>query len=292
MKMTWIVTFAWFLSFSLSASPWESFAKPNRLTPEAIGSYANGCLLGAQALPLNGYGYQVLRSQNKRYYGHPSTIAFIERLSTQARKDLRTHLLIGDMSLPQGGRFSSGHTSHQTGLDIDIWFRLADTKLSANQLKLPKPKTLVDMSAYKISSTNWENRHFRLVKMAAQDEEVARIFVHPVIKEKLCSLEGANRTWLRKVRPWWGHNYHMHVRLKCPKDDASCVDQKPPPKGDGCGAEVASWKPKPKHNVKTYRGSKDSTKVEKKEPVVVAKAKPKPKKILPLQCAQLIDQTR
>ncbi|GAK83963.1 murein endopeptidase [Vibrio ponticus] len=89
--------------------------------------------------------------------------------------------------MPQGGRFSSGHSSHQTGLDADIWLRLADTKLSAAALSLPKPKSLVDMSAYKLSTKNWDNRHFRLIKMAAKDEEVARIFVHPVIKEQLCS---------------------------------------------------------------------------------------------------------
>ncbi|OLQ87184.1 penicillin-insensitive murein endopeptidase [Vibrio panuliri] len=292
MKMTWAIFLTLFWSFSLFASPWESFSQPNRLSPEAIGSYANGCLLGAKALPLNGHGYQVLRSQNKRYYGHPNTIAFIERLSSKARSELRTHILIGDMSLPQGGRFSSGHTSHQTGLDADIWFRLADTKLSSAQLSLPKPKTLVDMSAYKLSSANWDNRHFRLVKMAAQDNEVARIFVHPVIKDKLCSLEGANRDWLRKVRPWWGHNYHMHVRLRCPQGDANCVDQKPPPKGDGCGAEVASWKPAKAHNVKNYRGSKTNTKVEKSATSTTVKVKSKPKKFLPRQCTQLIDHSK
>ncbi|WP_114766378.1 penicillin-insensitive murein endopeptidase [Vibrio rhodolitus] len=290
MKSTCVALLLWLVSFFSFASPWESFAKPNRLSPEAIGSYANGCLLGAKALPLNGNGYQVLRSQNKRYYGHPNTIAFIERLSIQARKELRTHLLIGDLSLPQGGRFSSGHSSHQTGLDADIWLRLADTKLSAAALSLPKPKSLVDMSAYKLSTKNWDNRHFRLIKMAAKDEEVARIFVHPVIKEQLCSLEGGDRTWLRKVRPWWGHNYHMHVRLRCPKGDSSCVDQSPPPKGDGCGAEVASWKPK--QPVKTYRGSSETKKSDKKTTAKASTSRPKAKKILPMQCAQLIDPVK
>ncbi|EGU49330.1 penicillin-insensitive murein endopeptidase [Vibrio ichthyoenteri ATCC 700023] len=267
----------------LQASPWESLALPNRLSPESIGSYANGCLFGAQALPLNGQGYQVLRSQNKRYYAHPDTINFVTQLGQQARNDLRTHLLIGDMSLPQGGRFSSGHSSHQTGLDIDIWFRLADTKLSLNALKLPKPHSLVDMPAYKLIDKNWDNRHFRLVKMAAQDEQVARIFVHPVIKEKLCSTEGGDRDWLRKVRPWWGHNYHMHVRLKCPSGDTHCVNQAPPPAGDGCGKEVASWQPK--HNVKSLR---PETKPAAQPKPKVVKTKPKTKKIMPQQCQQIV----
>ncbi|HAS61971.1 MAG TPA: penicillin-insensitive murein endopeptidase [Vibrio sp.] len=286
MKTTWLAIITLSLaSFSSQSSPWESFSQPNRLSPAAIGSYANGCLLGAEALPLNGYGYQVLRSQNKRYYAHPDTVAFIERLSAQARQDLQTHLLIGDMSLPQGGRFSSGHTSHQTGLDVDIWFRLADTKLSASTLRLPKAKSLVDMSAYRLISRNWDKRHFSLIKMAAKDDEVARIFVHPLIKEKLCSLEGDDRRWLRKIRPWWGHNYHMHVRLRCPNGETNCIDQSLPPQGDGCGMEVASWRPKPE--VKTYRAKAN----DEKSQLSIAKVKPKVKKILPQQCAQLVEQT-
>ncbi|MBA5762338.1 penicillin-insensitive murein endopeptidase [Vibrio sp. 404] len=286
MKMTWLAITLSLVSFSSLSSPWESFSQPNRLAPEAIGSYANGCLFGAKALPLKGYGYQVLRSQNQRYYAHPNTIAFVQRLSAQAQQDLRTHLLIGDMSLPQGGRFSSGHSSHQTGLDVDIWLRLADAKLSDAALKVPTPKSLVNMSAYTLIPSHWDSRHFGLMKMAAQDEEVARIFVHPLIKEKLCNLEGGDRAWLRKIRPWWGHNYHMHVRLHCPDGESSCVEQSPPPKGDGCGMEVASWRPKP--DVKAYRAkAKDENR-----PVSIAKVKPKPKKILPQLCTQLVDQTR
>lgn len=287
MKAIWLglvtSTLSLLFSSTVLASPWEAVSHPSSDPSESIGSYANGCLIGAQPLPLNGQGYQVLRSQNKRYYAHPETISFVAQLGKQARNDLRTHLLIGDMSLPQGGRFSSGHSSHQTGLDIDIWFRLVDTKLSPNALRLPKPQSLVDMSAYKLSNKNWDNRHFRLVKMAAQDEQVARIFVHPVIKEKLCSTEGGDRDWLRKVRPWWGHNYHMHVRLKCPRDDASCINQAPPPPGDGCGKEVASWHPK--HDVKSLRPEK-KTPVQDKPKVV--KSKPKAKKVMPQQCQQIM----
>ncbi len=265
------------------ASPWETFSRPSIAPSESIGSYANGCLIGAQALPFNGLGYQVLRNQNKRYYGHSETVSFVARLAEQARKDLRTHLLIGDMSLPQGGRFSSGHSSHQTGLDIDIWFRLADSKLSQSALQLPQPHSLVDMQAYQLNSENWDDRHFRLVKMAAQDEQVARIFVHPVIKKKLCRVAAGKRDWLRKVRPWWGHNYHMHVRLKCPSDDGSCINQASPPLGDGCGNEVDSWRPT--HNVKSLRpATKDETKA---KPNVV---KTKPKKIMPQECQQIVRQ--
>lgn len=262
-------------SASLYATPWERVSTPTHSSSSAIGSYANGCLDGAYPLPLEGTGYQVLRSRTNRYYGHPNTISFIESLALKANKELSTNLLIGDLSLPRGGRFSSGHSSHQTGLDIDIWLRLADQPLSYNELQLPKPMSVVDLQRYSILDHRWDERHFELIRYAAQSKGVARIFVHPVIKEQLCSQEeGKDRSWLRKVRPWWGHHYHFHVRLSCPDSSRNCVDQAPPPAGDGCGYELASWKPK------AVVPAKPSAKN-----VVV---KPKREKVIPSQCQPLI----
>ena len=39
---------------------------------------------------------------------------------------------------------------------------------------------------------------------------------------------GGDRAWLEKVRPWWGHDYHFHVRLRCPGDSPECKSQPPP----------------------------------------------------------------
>jgi penicillin-insensitive murein endopeptidase len=44
----------------------------------------------------------------------------------------------------------------------------------------------------------------------------------------------AERAWLRKVRPWWGHDEHMHVRLRCPSGSPECDNQAALPEGDGC----------------------------------------------------------
>ena len=45
-----------------------------------------------------------------------------------------------------------------------------------------------------------------------------------------------------KVRPWYGHNDHIHVRLKCPADSPNCRKQPPVPGGDGCAAkELDYW---------------------------------------------------
>jgi penicillin-insensitive murein endopeptidase len=274
------LSLSFYLSFLFSAfvhaTPWEQVPGPTNNFSSSIGSYANGCLDGALPLPLDGVGYQVLRSRTKRYYGHPHTIGFIEGLAKKANQDLNTTLLIGDLSLARGGRFSSGHSSHQTGLDIDIWLRLADEPLSYNELQLPKPMSVVDLKKYQILEHRWEVRHFEIIRSAAQSEDVARIFVHPVIKEQLCMQEeGLERAWLRKIRPWWGHHYHFHVRLACPDSSPNCVDQAPPPVGDGCGAELVSWKPK-------------ATPPETTKKVNALPPVQKKRKLTPAKCAPLI----
>lgn len=190
MRLSLSFYFSLFVSAPLYATPWEQVSAPTHNMSSSIGSYANGCLDGASPLPLEGTGYQVLRSRTNRYYGHPNTIDFVESLALKANQKLKTTLLIGDLSLPRGGRFSSGHSSHQTGLDIDIWLRLADSPLSYNELQLPKPMSVVDLQDYSILNHRWDKRHFELIRYAAKNDEVARIFVHPVIKEQLCAQEG------------------------------------------------------------------------------------------------------
>ncbi|MFB9135112.1 penicillin-insensitive murein endopeptidase [Vibrio olivae] len=270
---------SWFSFAHAADTPWEHMSAPSDDKLQAIGGYANGCIAGAQRLPLKGEGYQVLRPQHHRYYGHASTIALVEKLAKQAQQQLGVQILVGDMSLAQGGRFSSGHSSHQTGLDVDIWLRLASKPLSVNQLAVPTPYSVVNVPAYQLRSDKWQSQHFELIKMAASEPQVARIFVHPVIKQQLCAEEsatGGERLWLRKVRPWWGHNYHFHVRLTCPKGDFLCHNQAPPPKGDGCGAELASWKPKPK--------------IESPPKVVTAKPKKRKPPTLPAMCRALLSR--
>ncbi|MGR5119760.1 penicillin-insensitive murein endopeptidase [Vibrio astriarenae] len=257
------------------ASPWEKVVSPSTAPAQSIGHYANGCLIGGKALPLDGEGYQILRSQNRRNFAHPSTINFIETLSQQAYSQFQRNLLVADMSLPRGGQFSSGHTSHQTGLDIDIWLQLDKSPWSDKQLKKPQPKSLVDLDYYALREERWLPEHFELFKLTALQPDVARIFIHPVIKKQLCEQETGNSNWLQKVRPWWGHHYHMHVRLHCPEGSPDCREQKSPPKGDGCDVELTSWFP-------------NSVPVKKPEKTVQTKPKPRPKKIMPPQCQPLI----
>lgn len=230
-----------------AATPWQSIHQPIAGAPQAIGAFSNGCIVGAQPLPLEAPGYQVMRTDQRRYFGHPDLIAFIQRLSGQTAQRGLGEVLVGDMGMAAGGRFSSGHASHQSGLDVDIWLQLPKQRWTQQMLLKPQPLDLVAADGKSVVARHWRPEIDSLIKLAAKDNEVTRIFVNPAIKKQLCADAGADRDWLRKVRPWFQHRAHMHVRLRCPAGSLQCEDQPLPPGGDGCGAELDSWflPPKP-----------------------------------------------
>ncbi|MBJ3814445.1 penicillin-insensitive murein endopeptidase [Shimwellia pseudoproteus] len=228
------------------ATPWQKISHPIPGSPQSIGSFANGCIIGAQPLALDSPDYQVMRTDQRRYFGHPDLLAFIGRLSAQTHQRGLGTLLIGDMGMAAGGRFSSGHASHQIGLDVDIFLQLPQARWTQAQLLKPQALDLVNASGKDVSDRLWQPQIGQLIKLAAQDNEVTRIFVNPAIKQRLCEDAGSDRDWLHKVRPWFGHRAHMHVRLRCPAGSLECQDQPAPPPGDGCGAELQSWFEPPK----------------------------------------------
>jgi len=220
---------------------WSVVAYPLAGPPQVIGSYAAGCVAGAAALPLVGDGYQVMRASRNRYYGHPLLLAFVERLGQQAAAR-GGRLLIGDLGQPRGGPMPNGHRSHQSGLDVDVWFlqQPRDRLLSRAETERIEMPSMVRPAEGSLNLTRWSPRYRDALKLAAQAPEVDRIFVNAIIKQALCDSE-LDRRWLNKVRPWWGHDAHFHVRLACPPDSDQCRPQKPFPPGDGCDADLANW---------------------------------------------------
>ena len=209
--------------------------------PAPLGGYSRGCIAGAVELPETGPTWQAMRLSRNRNWGHPETIAFLERLSRKAAQQPGwAGLYIGDISQPRGGPMLTGHASHQIGLDADIWM------LPAANLRLSRAEreSLSSISLRRAEGAyvngNWTRAHHEIIKAAASDPAVARIFVFPGAKVQMCKDERGNRAYLRKIRPWWGHHYHFHVRLACPRGARGCVDQDAPPRGDGC-AEAQQW---------------------------------------------------
>ena len=216
---------------------------PAPMTPLPIGQYAGGCLAGAVQLPTDGPTWQVMRLERNRAWGHPAMIAYIQRLSSGAA--LRGEwpgLLVGDISQPRGGPTIGGHVSHQTGLDVDLWYLpMPDRRLSQNERATIGATSLLRPGTLEVDPALWPAGLELLLRTAASDPDVARIFVNPGVKARLCAVAGADRDWLRVIRPWYGHDDHFHVRLNCPVGATDCVPQAPPPAGDGCGEELAWW---------------------------------------------------
>ena len=134
----------------------------------------------------------------------------------------------------------SGHASHQIGLDADIWLLPArDLNLDqAVREEISSVSTRRSKGAF--TNNKWTAEHEAILKLAASDPRVARIFIFPGAKVAMCKSAKGSRGWLRKIRPWYGHHYHFHVRIKCPKGQKGCKNQAPPPLGDGCD-EAQGW---------------------------------------------------
>jgi len=211
--------------------------------PQAIGSYTRGCLSGAIPLPADGPNWEVMRPSRNRAWGHPVLIAFLERLARKLPGEAGwPGLLVGDIAQPRGGPMLTGHGSHQIGLDADIWLTpMPNRRLSPAERDDLPATDVVAADGMDIEPGAWTPRHRFLLQAVAQEPLVQRVFVNPAIKRALCREAGPHRAWMAKIRPWWGHNYHFHVRLSCPSGNPQCRGQAPPPPGDGCGKELDWW---------------------------------------------------
>jgi penicillin-insensitive murein endopeptidase len=211
------------------------------LAPDPIGFYSHGCLAGGEQLPVNGPNWQVMRLSRNRNWGHPTLISFIRKFSARASAASGwPGVLVGDISQPRGGPMLTGHASHQIGLDADIWLTpMPARELTRAEREEMSATDMVREDLLDVKSDVWTDGHLAVIRAAAQDPQVQRIFVNAAIKRALCRA-AAGESWMRKVRPMWGHSYHFHIRLFCP-DGSNCRDQDPTPAGDGCDSSLASW---------------------------------------------------
>ena len=217
---------------------------PAAMPTHVVGFYAKGCIAGAEALPINGETWQVMRLSRNRYWGHPNLVALVRRLADKAHKDAGwPGILIGDMSQARGGPMLTGHASHQVGLDADIWLTpMPDRRLSREEREETSAVMMVRPDRLDIDPGAWTPSHLAVIRAAAQEPSVQRIFVNAAIKKALCREAKGDRGWLHKVRPMYGHDYHFHIRIKCPPGSSGCESQAEPPAGDGCKpADLAYW---------------------------------------------------
>jgi penicillin-insensitive murein DD-endopeptidase len=217
-------------------------AGPASLATRSIGFYSKGCLAGASALPVNGEAWQVMRLSRNRNWGHEALISFLERFAVEVpRVSGWPGILVGDISQPRGGPMRTGHASHQIGLDADIWLTpMPKRTLSTQERETMSAVNMVRQDRLDVNGS-WTPGHMEVVKLAARDPRVERIFVNAAIKKAICRAARGDRGWLAKVRPMYGHDYHFHVRMRCPAGAAGCKSQDPPAGGEGCGKDLDYW---------------------------------------------------
>jgi len=235
------------LGNDLAANDWSRMSGPSRGAPQVVGQTTAGCLLGGEALPLDGDGYRVVHLDRRRYFGHPRLTAMLKDLGHQVSRLGIGILHIGDMAQSRGGPMPSGHRSHQTGLDVDVRYNLdprAFVNADSLRMNISAP-SMLNLGRDQLDRKLWGQRQVAVLERAAQQPGVERVFVNPHIKKDLCLRVGANRGWLRKIRPWYGHDDHFHVRLGCPPDSSRCVPQDAVPAGDGCDASLEWWLQQP-----------------------------------------------
>lgn len=223
------------------SNPWTQAKTPAQGPAEAIGGYSAGCLRGALELSSSPL-LQPMRPSRRRAFGHPELIAMIfDAAQKAAAKDFGT-LLVGDISQPRGGPTTSLHASHQLGLDVDIWYwqpPKGATLSDEDREKLSAPNMVVPV--FEGLSKNWRPETIELLKIFAQEDRVQRILVDPVIKREACKA-APGQAWVGKLRPWWGHDDHFHVRIRCPDSGSpQCEPQETVPPGDGCDGSLAEW---------------------------------------------------
>lgn len=220
---------------------------PSNQPPMPIGTYAKGCAAGMVELPESGPSWQAMRLSRNRNWGQPVMIDYLEDLSQSVRAAGWRGLYIGDISQPRGGPAKSGHKSHQIGLDADIWM-LPPSDLGLSRAQREKISSIsVRTEDQRSINGNWTAAHGEVLKMAASDPRVDRIFVAAAVKIELCrTAKASDKKWLQKIRPEAGHDAHFHVRLKCPKGAKLCETQKPTVNdlsngGNGCDDTLMWW---------------------------------------------------
>ncbi len=247
MKMTRVAVLALVVTHPAFAAenPWTRIKAPAEGRPESIGSPSAGCVRGATALTKDsGKGYVLVRPSRGRNFGHPRLVTLIEEIAKERTGRKQAPLLIGDLGLPRGGPTMSAHSSHQTGLDADIWYHQHRQWIGRRQVTIRDRERLyapgmVDKKRLAVTRA-FGNDQRELLRSFAISPEVDRILVHFAIKRELCR-RMPHEPWIRKIRPWFGHDHHFHVRLICSPSDPLCRKGDPIPEGNGCDNTLDWW---------------------------------------------------
>jgi penicillin-insensitive murein endopeptidase len=219
----------------------EEYSADRADRPEPIGFYSDGSLRNGVRLPDEGPGFMKLFLERNRNYGTQEILDLITKTTAAMDKKFPNtdRLQVGDVAKEGGGLMSDLHASHQNGLDVDV------TYYRRNHVEQDIAHTngfaeVMVIKDTRISKNFDTGRIWEFLKKLHQNGRVQRIFMDPVIKKELCryaTLLNETKQYtevLRSLRPYPGHQDHMHIRLRCPTDAKECRAQEEVPPGTGC----------------------------------------------------------
>lgn len=197
---------------------------------QSVGAASDGKLVGGMQLP-EGSGY--FRRRPQAAWGTNHAIHHIKRAVSVVRNHFpKVHdLAIGDISARAGGPLGE-HKSHQSGRDVDmgLYFQKRPAgypesfvRATDDTLDLAATWTLIEA----LASTAHADAG---VEVMFLDYELQQLLYgwaqdHGVSKHRLGEIfqyprGEASASGLVRHEP--GHDTHVHVRFKCPKNDDGC----------------------------------------------------------------------
>ena len=195
------------------------------------------------ALPINGQTWQVMRLSRNRNWGHPTLVEFLEQLGREghqgrlARAAGRRHVAAARRPDADRPCQPSGRPRRRHLADADARPRADAARARGNvghHGGRPRTaRTSIRRSGRRRMprSSRRRPRTRRSSASSSMRRSRRRSAARPAPIAPGCARCGR----------YWGHDYHFHIRMRCPADSPDCKPQEPVPAGDGCGKELDWW---------------------------------------------------
>lgn len=208
-------------------------------TTVSVGAASDGFLVDGAELPDRGVGYVVPPRWRARgsQWGTDELVGLIVHTGARLAAALPGATLgVADLSRAGGG-LGPHHRSHQTGRDVDLLFFATDRR--------GRTVALEEMRHFGEDGTTVDGgpplrfdvaRTWALVRTLITDRDVAidHLFIYAPLRSML--LDHARATGEPEALVAWAgellsqpgdsapHDDHLHVRIRCPRGDATCRD--------------------------------------------------------------------
>ena len=233
-----VLAITWLTGLLSACTPWIAVTAG---TAGPVGRTNRGVLVGGEALPKAGEGYAFYHDRDRRY-GSAQLTALVTEVAQKVAADFPDSvLLVGDLSGNGGGKIT-GHSSHRTGLDVDLAFFVRCPERTNTDAFLLAPHdpygvTVSDGHAgYFDYEKNWAVVEALLSSEAAQIQWIfvskglkARLLAYALSSGKNMDLVARAADVLHQPGDSAIHNDHFHVRIYCPSipDAPACEQRKP-----------------------------------------------------------------